>query len=91
MTFQECCEIEPRLAELLALASSFKPAADEPFCANAVWYGHHRRGLKAALCQLVGWDANCDPRLRTSSVYGLCYDTIYAALPDCNGCACMMG
>lgn len=87
LTFSQYCELEPRLIDLLKRAQSYAACDEECFCANAVWYGSG--GIKQALCDLVGWDANVvDSRLAGTSAYDVCYEAIYEALPDCRNCAC---
>jgi hypothetical protein len=99
LTWDKLVELEPRLADLLAVAKGIKRKRGKPFCANAVWYGHydwHGRGLKGRLLVLVGYDrANraADDKdrkvLSTSEAYNIAYDTIIASLPDCRDCLCL--
>lgn len=85
-------EEEPRLADLLAEARTVKDEGGAYFCANQVWYGYGdpRRGFKARLLPLVGWERNGGPSLLTTpQAYDVGYQTIYDALPDCRGdCGC---
>ncbi len=84
---------EPRLAELLAEARTVRDEGGSYFCANEVWYGYGdpRRGFKARLLPLVGWERRDGPDLlRTEQAYDVAYGFIYDALPDCRGeCGCM--
>lgn len=86
-TFEELCELEPRLLGLLHVAQAlYDQYKDAPrVCTNELWAGP--KGLKSRLVKLVGWRAG-KPELRTSRVYDLCYEAIYAALPACRGCIC---
>lgn len=85
MTFEELCQIEPRLLALYRRAQAVKDDKRKPsFCANRVWYTE----FKPELCRLVGWEAE-NPALRTEEAYDLAYDTIYDVLPPCRNCWCL--
>lgn len=93
MTFEDYCEIEPRLKELMALASDHRFSGHTRFCANEFWFGYGRTqspSLKLRLTRLVGWNADTqDKRLHSQHAYNTCYDTIYNALPNCRHCGCI--
>ena len=92
-TFDELCEIEPRLRALYERAKAIKDDKRHPyFCANDVWYGRRGwEGLKPELCNLVGhWSQNHHPKLRSRTAYDIAYHTIYDALPDCRNCGCII-
>ena len=93
MTFEQLCELEPKLK---ALAEEAKATRDdgsgEAFCANAVWYGYAgHRGIKRRLLLLVGFERPDGPdELLTTEAYDVSYQAIYDMLPDCRGeCGCM--
>lgn len=92
LTFDEYAELEPRLSELMRKAKSERHTPDQPYCANAVWYGYGSRpSMKEAVCELVGWEREdiSDPRLCGREAFDVCYQAIYDALPDCCGrCSC---
>jgi hypothetical protein len=85
-TWDELAKLEPLLIDLLKLAESY-PKRSPGFCANAAWYGYGAHGLKDALCKLVGWIRKPKPNpgdlLGGKEAYEVAYDTLYAALPDC--------
>jgi len=83
-----CVRREPDLAALERAAGWFRGGPG--FCANGVWY----RVLKPVLCGLVGWtraprmavegrDRDEEDFLHGTRAYDVCYQRIYAALPDC--------
>lgn len=83
--------LEPRLIDLLVDAAAMRADDDGYFCANEAFFRYHnpRSSLKARITKLVGHYADvAHPALRTSAAYDAIYDRIYAALPDCYGCAC---
>lgn len=95
MTFDELTEREPRLTEIRSIverASTDQRRADGGFCANAVWYGYARPGvrygdgsIRGHVVQLVGRESiHPDPELRTSQAYQVVYDTFYGMLPPCD-------
>jgi hypothetical protein len=91
LTFEELCEMEPRLQLLLAAAEAHHKNREPVFCANAVWYGYpgFRPGIKDRLCKLAGWLAERAGDLNSPEAYDLAYQTLYSALPDCRGrCIC---
>lgn len=76
--FMRICELEPRLWALYQEAVSLEPGPD--FCALEAWY--KPGGFKERLKKLVGWEAeNLD--LVSEDAYAIAYETISAALPDC--------
>src|SRR5262245_37741097 len=90
-TFTELTAAEPRLLDLVREARAHRHNPDARFCANAVFFGHgpyRGAGLKAQLCQLVGFSRAGHDLLGTRTAYGVAYKTIYGALPDCRGCGC---
>jgi hypothetical protein len=94
LTFEQLCELEPRLLDLLNEARAIKDnRRKRSFCANQVWYGWRgHEGFKPRLLDLVGFRRKhdgSDPRLATSRAYDVAYHTIYDALPDCRNCACV--
>jgi hypothetical protein len=89
MTFEQLCQLEPRLEDLLREARSHK--GGRSFCANAVWFGYgeyRHRSFKRRLQELVGWKRKDNPILSTREAYDLAFHTIYQALPDCGDCLC---
>ena len=86
LTFQQICDLEPRVR---ALFDEAKAVTDDPsevsFCANTVW---HRQGFKKRVSALVGYDA-INPQLAGDQAYDCAYQTIYAVLPVCRNCGCM--
>ena len=92
LTWQDLCEIEPRLQDLLSEVKRIKDDKNEPyFCANEFWYGYHGRpSIKAKMSALVGWTApGQDPRLKTTQAYDVALQTLYNALPNCRDCNCL--
>jgi len=80
-TWTRLVEIEPRLAVIEAEIRAIRPGRN--FCANAVWYGYHKRpSLKEKMSRLVGWDA-ANPLLRDCEAYDAAYEHLYRLLPDC--------
>jgi hypothetical protein len=63
ITFDELCELEPRLRMLYDEAASIRDdPTQESFCANNVWYGYfdqRGKGFKSRLKRLVGELAGC--------------------------------
>lgn len=85
--------LEPALIALYIRAAATVDDDPDYFCANDVFFGHHRpidASLKRQVSKLVGWYA--DPfrhsDLRTQEAYDVVYDRIYNALPDCRNCRC---
>jgi hypothetical protein len=81
---------EPRLGELLAAIRAM-PRDDPHFCGVRAWFGPKYRGdgLKAKMVALVGWHAeNDDPVLSSSEAYQTAYRKVYGALPPCGDCPC---
>lgn len=79
MTFEEICEINPRIAGLSYAASHVKDDKRErSFCANRIWYST----FKPVVVREVGWSAH-DKRLTSPEVYDLVYETLYGLLPNC--------
>jgi hypothetical protein len=93
MTFDQLCELEPRLRQLAREAKSVRDdGTAKAFCANAAWYGYFGNpGIKPRLLLLVGFERPNGPdELRTTEAYDVAYDAIYNMLPDCRGeCGCM--
>jgi hypothetical protein len=90
-TWASLVAAEPRLGHLLREIRAVRATGDR-FCANRVWYGYAnpRRGFKARMCALVGWDREHGPsELRTHRAYDVAYQTLYDALPDCRRCGCL--
>jgi hypothetical protein len=57
-------------------------------CANAAWYGPE--GIRAEMTRVIGHGRTHGPsELKTSAAYDVAYRTLYAALPDCDGCGCL--
>jgi hypothetical protein len=93
-TFEELCELEPRLLDLYREVSAVKDDGGPSFCANAVWDEWHPEwehdSLKGRLFRLVGFAAESpDPILRSWQAERVAHDKIYDALPDCRNCACV--
>jgi hypothetical protein len=79
-------QLEPRLQDLFAEAERGLPPG-EAYCSELAWFG--RGGLKARMCDLVGYGAEQPGLLATSRAYDVAYDTLIEALPDCDpGCLC---
>jgi hypothetical protein len=87
-TWAELVRVEPRLAALLAEARAVRDEGQaDYFCADQHWSG--RFGLKAKLCQLVGWHAR-NPALASCVAYELAYREVLNAPPQCRGeCGCL--
>ena len=87
LTWNDLAEREPRLVVLLMEIKQVKDdKSKRSFCANRVWY----RDFKPRMIVLVGWDAEKDdPMLRTQEAYDICYDYLYAKLPNCRNCLCL--
>lgn len=92
-TFEQLAAIEPRLGALLTEARSYHHHQGEQFCELAAWYGYDGYpGFKRRLLPLVGWERmDRHPLLSTEESYGVAYQTILNALPDCRGCGCTEG
>lgn len=91
LTWNQLCELEPGLLDLLAEVKSVKDDKSKPsFCANAVWYGENgHTSLKSRMSSLVGWYAkSLDPRVRSPRAYDLAVDNLYSKLPGCRNCRC---
>jgi hypothetical protein len=78
LTFEQLCQLEPRLLELLA------PAGRRPlrgWRGVRAWYG--RGGIKARLCRLIGWTSGRPPGdpLGGSTAYDTVYQALYHAGP----------
>ena len=90
LTFEDLCELEPRLATLYNEAKSINDnRRKRSFCANRIWYAWG--GLRERMTPLVGYAVQRrggDPRLATSRAYDVAYHSIYDALPDCRNCVC---
>lgn len=58
MTFDEACELDPRIHELFndVAAYSRLNKRKRVRCANAAWYGYGMAGFKPRLLKLVGWE-----------------------------------
>jgi hypothetical protein len=81
ITFDELCELEPRLRDLEMEIGLMKTG--NKFCALEVWY--KPRGLKSQLCQLVG-NISChknDAILGSSEAYSVVYQHLWSLVPDC--------
>lgn len=83
--FARLVMIEPQLDTIYKMARACRKDKSGNFCANRVWYGYyHLQGLKERLSRCVGWSSeSANPYMHTSEAYDIAYDTIYAALPDC--------
>jgi hypothetical protein len=84
LTFEQLAELDPSLNVLLRRARN-----QSGNCANAAWYGPE--GLRKAMTRVVGHlrTQGGPEELRTSHAYDVAYRTLYAALPDCDGCNCL--
>ena len=89
MTWARVVAAEPRLGRLLREAREVE-GSHPRFCANALWYGHARRGFKDRLLALVGWERpGRHPFLNGDLAYRAAYEALYAALPRCQNCLCI--
>ena len=81
ITFDQLCEIEPRLRHLETMVKSIQ--AEKKFCANEVWY--RKEGIKSRIRQLVGYEGchSKNDTLCTSEAYDVTYQHLWAILPDC--------
>jgi hypothetical protein len=86
LSFDEICELEPRVGELLREVQAVKDTGGESFCANDHWC--LPGGFESRLCRLVGWRA-AKPELRNSECYDIAYDHLYVLLPSCRECRCI--
>jgi hypothetical protein len=85
-TWDELAALDARLVDLLNLARSYQNGRRRRFCAIHVYVWE----LKPRLLALVGWDRRAGPDLlRTEAAYDVALKTVYGALPDCRGCACI--
>jgi len=89
VTFDQLCEVEPKLRALWEEARAVKDDKSKPlFCANAFWYGWRPyKGFKPRLVRLVGQFAR-KPALRTKVAYDVGYQEVYHQLPNCRNCWC---
>ncbi|MCL2118008.1 MAG: hypothetical protein FWH27_06225 [Planctomycetaceae bacterium] len=81
ITFDQLCEIEPRLRNLETETKGIQ--AGDDFCANEVWY--RLGGIKSRLRKLVG-NEGCDsqnPTLRSCDAYHVVYQHLWSILPNC--------
>ena len=84
--WEEICECEPLISELLKSAQSVKDnGLEEGFCANRLWFSFYAPQIK----QLVGFVAR-NVALRNSRCYELAYTKAYCALPPCRNCNCFL-
>jgi hypothetical protein len=82
-TWEQIVAHDPSLNALLRRARN-----QSGNCANAAWYGPD--GIRAAMTRVIGHGRTHGPsELKTSAAYDVAYKTLYAALPDCNGCGCL--
>jgi hypothetical protein len=82
-TYEQLAKLDPSLNVLLRRARN-----QSGNCANAAWYGP--QGLRKRMQQVVGHLRGFGPvELQTSAAYDVAYRTLYAVLPDCNGCGCL--
>jgi hypothetical protein len=93
LTFEQICDLEPRVRELYELVVGIGQAARsaDAFCAINHWHGSPRqndgRSIRRKLKSLVGPDAK-DPRLATWASHDTAHRTLWGALPGCRGCVC---
>lgn len=90
LSFQQICDLEPRLQELFNEAKAVQDdPSKESFCANTVWYGYSgQKGFRPRVVELVGYNAT-NPQLATNEAYDTAYQVIYEALPPCRNCICL--
>jgi hypothetical protein len=87
-TWEELVMVEPRLGELLQHIQQIKDdGSKSSFCANVEWYYRTNPSLKLIMTYLVGFHA-AHPKLRNMENYGVAYDILFDALPDCRNCMC---
>ena len=94
ITWEELCEIEPRLGVLLDEIERVEDNPEtESFCSNTEWKSVIRydgKTFKERMISLVGYLAEIDDkRLQSSEAYQVAYHKLYHALPDCRNCGCM--
>ena len=90
LTWRELLWLRPELEGLMAEIQQVKDDPTQPyFCANAAWYGYYEfrgRGFKRRMIDVL--DIRETDGVEARAAYDLAYKTLYAALPDCRGCAC---
>jgi hypothetical protein len=88
LTFQQICELEPRVKALFGEAKAVHDdRSQKSFCANDVWFG-----IRSRLVKLVGFEElnpQINPQLTSSAVYDTVLNTIYEVLPPCRNCGCL--
>jgi hypothetical protein len=85
-TWEELVALDARLVDLLNWARSYRQSRRKRFCANRIYVWE----LKPRLEDLAGCTRRWGPNLlRTEAAYDVARDTVYDALPDCRGCACI--
>lgn len=85
-TWDELVALDARFGDLLNLARSHHESRRRRFCANRVYVWQ----LKPRLEELAGCTRRVGPDLlRTEAAYDVARETVYDALPDCRGCACI--
>ena len=91
MTFEQVCEIEPKVRKLLEVAQKVIDDQTQPvFCARDVWFSYCRYtgdSLRVRLDRLVGYHA-ANRQLNKPDLYEMCEASIIAAMPPCRGCKC---
>jgi hypothetical protein len=86
--WERLVDLEPRLQELFDEACSPSITA-RPYCRMAAWYGPGPDGLKVRLARLVGLGAEQPGLLTSVEAYRVAYETVFAALPECDeNCSC---
>jgi hypothetical protein len=92
LTWDRLVALEPALKGLAlrVRAERDRVHPDQPYCANAAWYGYDAdgRGIRTEMSDLVGmWRTVWTPAERcdlfTSEAYDVAYRHLYSLLPDC--------
>jgi hypothetical protein len=89
-SWERLVELEPRLQELFEEACS-PPITARPYCRMASWYGPGPEALKVRLARLVGLGAEQPGLLTSVEAYRVAYETVFAALPECDENCCCEG
>ena len=81
ITFEQLCELEPRLRELEMETKAIQVGRD--FCASEVWY--KPGGIKSHLRKLVGYEGchSKNQMLCSDEAYHVVYQHLWAILPNC--------
>jgi len=90
-SFDELCELAPKLREVEASARAVSDDGGDFFCANNAWFR-----IKRALSQTLGvWRRPAEgeapdvaARLGESEAFETAFRALYPLLPPCRSCGC---